>query len=153
MIAKLHNVFLWFALAISVCIGFSGTVTADEATECRLTSVLDFSSFPPSQRAKLKKFLPKKITAYPSRVRIAQPRLHIDWKSHKNTLMADVENKLSVRYKCNGLARSLPSSGFDPHDVARNKPDRALCQLAVTNGQWEDSSVLQKYVKKQNVEV
>ena len=132
MIAKLHNVFLWFALAISVCIGFSGTVTADEATECRRALNLDVDQFQSTHRSQLRKLLPPKITKQPEKLSDFLG-LWVTWKAVQNKWIVNVDSgKLFVRYTCNGLASSLPSSISGPYDVAGNKSDRALCELAVT---------------------
>jgi len=108
MIGKLKSLFFWSALSTFVCVGFSGTVVANETTECRLASYIDLSQFPLSSQAKLRKILPSTITKRPRNIRDLNPRLFVDWKSRGNTWIADVEiGKLIVRYKCDGPAAYL----------------------------------------------
>jgi len=140
MIAKLHNLFLWSALAISVCIGFSGTVIAVEPTECRRTSNPDFSQFLPSQQTVLKRVFSQTITNRPKLwlgEDLYSVKIYGTWTPIGNMWIADIDTgKLFVRYKCNGKAAYL------------GLPDIDICSLAAERTaigkRW--SSVFEDYV-------
>ena len=120
MISKLHNLFLGSVLVMSVCIGFSGTVIANEATECRRTSNLDFSQFLPSQQTILKRYFTQTITKRPKQSlyldssELRSARIYGTWTPVGDMWIADViSGKLFVRYKCNGKASYLDVSDID----------------------------------------
>ena len=82
---------------------------------------------PSSKRKILKPLLPKILTSKP-RGQSGITGAHLDWYARDNTYIADVNTGMVlIRYKCNGLARSLPQVSKD--DVLKIS-DATVCSGA-----------------------